>query len=101
MMDLSEEMVSFEEPWVSNFEDPDGYKQKVYLEYNGTRIKTFRFVAVDDFHYYIPYPKSMNDLRISPFQYRLACILNQQPGGYGIDQGLAVAGIKVDNALAT
>ena len=101
MMDLSEEMVSFEEPWVSKFEDPDGYKQEVYLEYNGTRIKTFRFVAVDDFHYYIPYPKSMNDLRISPFQYRLACILNQQPVGYEIDHGLDVAGITVDNELAT
>ena len=101
MMDLSEEMVSFEEPWVSKFEDPDGYKQEVYLEYNGTRIKTFRFVDVDGGRYYIPYPKSMNDLRISPFQYRLACILNQQLGGYGIDQGLDVAGITVDNALAT
>ena len=100
IMNRPNEMVSFEEPWVSNFEDPDGYKQEVYLEYNGTRIKTFRFVAVDDFHYYIPYPKSMNDLRISPFQYRLACILNQ-PSEYEIDHGLDVAGITVDNELAT
>lgn len=101
MMDLSEEMESFEEPWVSNFHDPEGYKQEVYLEYNGTRIKTFWFVVVDGARYYIPYPKSRDDLRISPFQYRLACILNQQPGGYGIDHGLDVAGIKVDDEPAT
>lgn len=100
VMDLSEE-ISFEEPWVSKFEDPEGYKQKVYLEYSGTRIETFWFVAVDGARYYIPYPKSANDLRISPFQYRLACILNQQPVGYGIDHGLAVAGITVDNEPAT
>ena len=100
IMNLSDEMESFEEPWVSKFEDPEGYKQKVYLEYNGTRIEKFRFVAVDGARYYIPYPKAANDLRISPFHYRLACILNQQPVGYGIDRGLAVAGITVDAELA-
>ena len=73
----------------------------MYLEYNGTRIEKFRFVAVDGARYYIPYPKAANDLRISPFHYRLACILNQQPVGYGIDRGLAVAGITVDAELAT
>lgn len=101
IIDLSEEMESFEEPWVSKFEDPEGYKQEVYLEYNGNRIETFLFVAVDGARYYIPYPKSANDLRISPFRYRLACILNQHTTGYGIDYGLKVAGITVDNALAT
>ena len=101
IMNVSDEMESFEEPWVSKFHAKEGYKQEVYLEYNGTRIKTFRFVAVDGFRYYIPYPKSMDDLRISPFQYRLARILNQQPVGYGIDHGLEVAGITVDDALAT
>ena len=100
VIDLSEE-ISFEEPWVSKFEDPEGYKQKVYLEYSGTRIEKFCFVYVDGGRYCIPSPKSRDDLRISPFQYRLACILNQQPVGYGIDHGLEVAGITVDNALAT
>ena len=98
VMDLSEE-ISFEEPWVSKFEDPEGYKQKVYLEYNGTPIETFRFVAVDGARYYIPYPEAANDLRISPFRYRLACILNQHTTGHGIDYGLKVAGITVDDEL--
>ena len=101
IMDLSEEMESFEEPWVSNFQAKEGYKQAVYLKYNGALIETFWFVYVDGGRYCIPYPKSTNDRRISPFQYRLARILNQHTTGYGIDQGLEVAGITVDNALAT
>ncbi len=101
IMNLSDEMESFEEPWVSKFHAKESYKQEVYLEYNGTRIETFWFVAVDGYRYYIPYPKSRDDLRISPFQYRLACILNQQPVGYGIDQGLEVAGITVDDEPVT
>lgn len=49
----------------------------------------------------LPTPKSWDDLRISPFPYRLTCILNQQPVGYGIDHGLAVAGITVADEPAT
>ena len=98
IMDRPDETESFYEPWVSNFPDPNGYKQEVYLEYNGKRIKTFYFAEVDGARYCIPYPKPANDLRISSFQYHLACILNQ-PFGYGIDQGLIIAGITVDPNL--
>ena len=98
IMNRPDEMESFYDPWVSNFPDRNGYKQEVYLEYNGKRIKKFWFVDVDNFHYCIPYPRSANDLRISPFQYHLARILNW-PFGYGIDQGLTIAGITVDSTL--
>jgi hypothetical protein len=95
------EMQPFEEPWVSNFPDPKGYQQEVYLEYGGTRIETFWFADVDGGRYLIPYPKAENDLRISPFQYHLACIVNRRTIGLGIDHGLRVAGITVDAGVAT
>ena len=98
IMNRPDEMEPFYEPWVSNFPDPNGYKQEVYLEYNGKRIKKFWFVYVANFHYCIPYPRSANDLRISPFQYHLARILNW-PFGYEIEQGLTIAGITVDSTL--
>ena len=93
----SDKMESFNEPWVSKFEAKDAYKQEVYLEYDGTRIKTFYFAYVDSGRYLIPYPKAARDLRISPLQYHLACILNfPMRVGYGIDEGLKRAGITVD-----
>ena len=98
IMNRSDEMEPFEEPWVLKFQDPTSYKQEVYLEHNGTRIETFYFAEVDGARYYIPYPRSANDLRISPVQYHLARILNW-PFGYGIDQGLTIAGITVDPKL--
>ena len=92
-------MELFYESWVSNFPDPKGYKQEVYLEYNDKRVKKFWFVDVDNFRYCIPYPRSANDLRISVISvFTLACILNW-PFGYGIDQGLTIAGITVDPNL--
>lgn len=86
----------FHEPWVENFPDKSAYCQEVYLEYNGYRVETFFFVYVDGFRYLIPFPKSAKDLRISPFQYHLASILNSKIPGYGLDLGLQNAGIVVD-----
>jgi hypothetical protein len=95
-LNRSEEKQRFQEAWVKNFPDQQAYEQKVYLEYNGSRIETFWFVYVDGFRYLIPYPKSATDLRISPFQYHLASILNSKIPGYGVDFGLQNSGITVD-----
>lgn len=96
IMNRPDEMEPFEEPWVLKFQDPVSYKQEVYLEYNGTKIETFYFAEIDGARYYIPYPKSAIDLRISQFQHRLTCILN---GYMGCDTGLSIAGITVDPNL--
>lgn len=100
-LNRSEEMQRFQEPWVKNFPDQQAYVQEVYLEYNGCRIETFWFVYTDGFRYLIPYPKSATDLRISPFQYHLASILNSKMVGYGLDLGLQNAGITVDSEMET
>ena len=97
--DRSEERKPFEEPWVSKFPDKKGYRQEVYLEYDGIRIETFLFVNVDGGRYSIPCPKAAKDLRISPLQDHIARILNPDSIGYGIDHALEVAGIKVDPNL--
>lgn len=94
-----DEMQPFEEPWVERFPDKRAYQQEVYLEYNGYPIETYWFVDVDGGRHLIPYPKSANDLRISPFQYHLASILNSKIPGHGLDHGLRVAGIIVDPEL--
>ena len=94
--DRPNKMEPFEEPWVSKFQDPKGYRQEVYLEYRGRRIETFLFVNVDGACYSVPCPKTANDLRISPLQYHIARILNPNSIRYGIDHALEVAGIKVD-----
>ena len=96
IMNRPDEMEPFEEPWVLKFQDSASHKQEVYLEYNGTRIETFYFAEVDGARYYIPYPKSAIDLRISQFQYRLTCILN---GYMECSTGLSIAGITVDPNL--
>lgn len=90
-----DEMRQFTEPWVKNFADTRAYQQEVYLEYNGYRIETYWFVDVDGSRYLIPYPKSASDLRITPFQYHLASILNSKLPSLGLDHGLQVAGISV------
>lgn len=99
-LNRTDEMQPFEEPWVQNFSDQRAYQQEVYLEYNGYRIETYWFVDVDGGRHLIPYPKSANDLRISPFQYHLASILNSVITGHGLDHGLQIAGISVDPELA-
>lgn len=97
--DRPNKMEPFEEPWVSKFQDPKGYRQEVYLEFRGIRIETFLFVNVDGARYSIPRPKTAHDLRISRLQYHIARILNPDSIGYGIDHALEVAGIRVDPNL--
>lgn len=94
-----EAMQLFEEEWATRFPDPKAYQQEIYLEYSGTRIETFWFVDVDGGRHLVPYPKGPKDLRISPFQYHLACIVNSQFVGHGIDHALNLAGIRVDQQL--
>lgn len=99
-----DEKERFYEPWVEKFPDRTSYKQEVHLEYNGKRIKTFWFVLADGTRYLIPYPKTANDLRISPLQYHIARILNHDIPNtdsieYGIALALEIAGIKVDPNL--
>lgn len=89
----------FNEDWVTKFPNKRAYQQEVYLEYNGIRIETFWFVNVDGGRYFIPYPKSADDLRISRFQYHLALILNKISNNLGIDWALKHAGIVVDPGL--
>ncbi len=91
----------FVEPWTQRFPDKDAYRQEVYLEYNGYRIETFWFVYVDGNRYLLPYPRSRNDLRISPFQYHLAAILNAKISSHGLDRGLEMSGIVVDPQIKT
>lgn len=96
--DRPDKMEPFKEPWVSKFEDPNGYRQEVYLEYDGIRIETFLFVNVDGARYSIPCPTA-RDLRISRLQYHIARILKPNSIGYGIDHALEIAGISVDPNL--
>jgi hypothetical protein len=93
--DLVQEDRLFHEPWVEKFPDPIAYRQPVHIIYAGTRIKTIYCASVDGSRYLIPYPKSHQELIITPFQYKLSQILNFPFPGYEIDLGLGYAGITV------
>lgn len=89
---------SFDEPWVRNFPDPSAKSQVIQVYYGNIHIKEYRFVYVDGFNYLLPLPKSVYELKITPFQYHLGQILNFPFLGYKLENGLRIAGIKVEDS---
>jgi len=88
----------FEEDWVKRFPNHHAYRQLIYIEYGGTRIETIRTTLVDGGRYFIPYPKSFQELIITKFQYKIGQILNRsQTGVESFDFGLNIAGITVED----
>jgi hypothetical protein len=87
----------FHEAWVTNFPDPHGRRQEVYIHYRGSRVATVPCVSVDGGRYLVPFPKSARDLTIDGFQYHVARILNHPFPGHGLDYALQVARITVQN----
>ena len=87
----------FEDDWVKQFPDPCAYRQIVYIEYGGTRVKTIYHALVDGGRYIIPYPRSLDHLVISTFQYKVGQILNHPMNSHGgFDFGLYLAGITME-----
>ncbi len=48
----------FHEPWVTNFPDPRGTRQPVYIYYGQTRVMEVPCVYVDGGRHVIPFPRS-------------------------------------------
>ncbi|WP_146118985.1 hypothetical protein [Blastopirellula marina] len=87
----------FHEPWVTNFSNPEAWRQPVYIYYGETRVKEVYCVYVDGARHIIPIPKSPTELEISPFAYHLGTIINKlhDATGYGFDYALGRAGISI------
>lgn len=92
---------SFKEPWLDCFLSRDHFAKQFHLWYRNSRIDTFYFVNADGGRIYIPYPFPTLDegRRISPLQYNIARIINDQHRGSDIDCALTRCGIAVDPAL--
>jgi hypothetical protein len=85
----------FHEPWVLKFPNPRGTRQPVYIYYGQTRIMQVPCVYVDGGRHVIPYPRSANDLTLTPFRYHIGRILNNHIRGHDFDFALERAGITV------
>ncbi|MCR5381476.1 MAG: hypothetical protein K6G44_10880 [Lentisphaeria bacterium] len=72
----TEEIVCFDEPWVTKFEDPNASKELFQVQYNCNFIKEFFCVLVDGARMFIPLPKTPSRLTISYQQYKLGKIIN-------------------------
>lgn len=87
----------FHEPWVTNFADPRGTRQPVYIYYGQTRVMEVPCVYVDEARHVIPFPRSASNLTLTPFRYHIGRILNHYIPGYGFDYALERAGITVSD----
>ncbi len=89
----------FREPWTDRFPDQKARREVVNIKYKGLTIKKSTMVATDGFRYLLPIPLSAADLRISRRQYNLAKIMEDRGFYRNLDQGLGLAGFRVDDSL--
>jgi len=66
----------FNEDWVKNFSDPSANKIIVRVFHRGSFVKDFFYVHVDGYRNILPVTRSLIDLTISKFKYKLGRILN-------------------------
>jgi hypothetical protein len=91
----SEEDKEFAEPWVERFPDKRASVQVVHIVYATTRLTEIYCAWVDGTRYLIPYPKTPDELVLSPFKYHLGRILNHPFPEYDFDCALRNARIEV------
>ena len=86
----------FVENWVKKFPDKMGMKHNYAIYYLSLRIYDFSMVFCDGYRYLIPLPSSVQNLTISHSQYALGKIMEKAGMYDNLDQGLRMAGIKVE-----
>lgn len=91
----SEEERSFEEPWVKKYADSSAYLYFYDIFYGSNLIDKIPVVLVDGGRVFIPLPKSMLDLTITKYQYKIGLILNFIYKGKEFDRYLKTAGIMI------
>lgn len=87
----------FYEDWVKMYPDPKGHRHRFFLKYRQSIIETFYAVAVDGDRMFIPYPKSVSDLKISIKQYNLGKIINIPYQINDFNYYLKLAGIEIES----
>ena len=66
----------FKESWVKKYPDSTAYKVKFEIIFENVSVKDFYCALVDGCRMYIPFPKSIHDLRITNEQYKFGKIIN-------------------------
>jgi hypothetical protein len=85
----------FDEPWATQFPNPDAERQTFELWYRASFVKTYNFVAVDGGRASLPYPKSMTDLTITREQFAVAEAVNTP--GFGSYFDNYIQRFKIEN----
>jgi len=88
----TEKSDDFNEPWVRKYPDKKATREIVHIKYGDAVVKEMTFVLTDGTRYFIPLPKSISNLTITEFQYRVGRVLNR---AYDFDRGLHDGGITV------
>ena len=89
----------FGEKWASGFMDKQATAFPVTVLYGSAKILVLWFVEVDGGRYFIPFPASADDLRISKYEYTAAQIVNKQSLYNNLDSALERVGIIVDGSI--
>jgi hypothetical protein len=85
--------IAFNEGWVQGLGHDSPKRQLFTIYYGNSFVREVQTVAVDAYRAYIPYPKSMDDLVITDWEYRFAKVI--QPLFDNLDSYLRQAGIQV------
>lgn len=72
----------FDEPWATNFPDRVARVAAYRLWYGSTPVETFYCAAVDGGRAVLPYPKSAQDLSVSPLRYAVGRAVNEDTTGF-------------------
>ena len=94
-LDRSLDDRDFDEPWVRKFPNPKAKVEVVRIIYGTTPVGDVYCASVDGGRFVIPYPKSRDELVLTPLKYQVGRIVNHPFPGYPFDSGLQRAGITV------
>ena len=88
----------FGESWARRFPDPSAYAVKFTIYHGTSPIKEIYTGSIDGSRCYIPYPKSMDFLTITPWNYNFGKIVNIANGEFQkeYDSYVRRAGITVE-----
>jgi len=84
----------FHENWIDNYLDKTASMWRYGLYFNNSKLENYYLITIDGARGLLPLPKSDNDLKVKPIQYKIAKIFDRFNK---LDFYMKIAGISVED----